>query len=323
MSPQTRAHILNGLAKKNSTCLRFVASVGEDGWDCRRIRDQESRQAIYAAREEQKKQEQEERRLRNQSRPAPPRGPPPGAVEVGTYSSRGSADGSTLYQGLNGGLFTLSAAGNRVSRPSTESRPVPAPSSSFSSACDFGGMHGMGRRDYEPSFSSASFASRPSSSSFVGFHSSTGSANGRELRMGPRGGVYYETPSGGRSYVKRRWTFLHFTSSGISSLAVAVLLFGLQCTLGSRFAIWRKALYREQDWGRSGLRSKRQENNGCGPISMSSCGFPMFQHVSCPHETRLARSQEANREELRCEREKCEQRQAASVRHAIPLDWGT
>eukprot|EP00438_Fugacium_kawagutii_P012753 Skav203758 [mRNA] locus=scaffold68:698689:700053:+ [translate_table: standard] len=216
MSPQTRAHILNGLAKKNPTCLRFVASVGEgafagedDGWDCRKVRDQESRQAIYAAREAYKRHEQEERRLHNQSRPTPK-----GAVAVGTHSSRGLADGSTLYQGPHGGLFTMSEAGNKTYQPRqtriASPEPVRPPSrSSLSglssshfaspmSSSGFGGFGGFG--GFEPSFS-PSFAPRASS---AGFHVSSGSANGRELHVGPRGGVYYETASGNRQYVKRR-----------------------------------------------------------------------------------------------------------------------
>ena len=58
------------------------------------------------------------------------------------------------------------------------------------------------RRRAESMFSQQSF-SQPSfgfPGTHVGFHSSTGSANGRELFMGPRGGVYHFSRNGNRVY---------------------------------------------------------------------------------------------------------------------------
>lgn len=173
MSPKTRAYILHRLAEKNPVCLRFVA----EKFDCREVVDLESRHAIYAARDAYKKHQQDERRLENQTRPAPP---PRAAERVGTYSSRGAADGRALYRGSNGGIFHMSDSGNQVYHRRTSSPSVPM-----------------------PRMSSSSSTSRPSGAISIGHHVSSGSANGRELFQGRNGGVYHMSANGNKVYHKR------------------------------------------------------------------------------------------------------------------------
>ncbi|CAK9033919.1 unnamed protein product [Durusdinium trenchii] len=200
MSSNTCGHLLKVMAQQSRPGRQWVADR-----DMRTYRDEHSKASIRDARSALEQLHRPELLAENQHRPSPG-----GAfVDVGVYESRGSANGSRLYEGPCGGRFHMSAAGNPVYHPRTPAASPPrrppspprrAPSpvrhypSPASRTIGFGGF-GM------PSGSFSS--SMPSSGSFVGFHSSSGSANGRAVFQGPRGGQFHYSAAGNKVYHRR------------------------------------------------------------------------------------------------------------------------
>jgi len=202
MQPKTRGHLLDVISDKSNAGREFVAKR-----DMRCYLDDHSRLAIQEARGSIQRQRWEDRREANASRPRPS-----SAAPVGRHVSLGSADGSDLYEGTRGGIFHMSATGrpvyHRASSPPRPSRPSPPfPPSPPSppplvplSPCRTG--FGSGHAYFPDNHSTAGMGSmfRSSSSGSIGFHSSSGSANGRPLYQGSRGGVFHYSASGRRVY---------------------------------------------------------------------------------------------------------------------------
>lgn len=97
---------------------------------------------------------------------------PYGDKAVGTYKSNGCANGRYVFLGPRGGLYYLSCSKSRAyvtSRPTQIEYFIDSP-----------------KKDED---------------NRVGTYISNGSANGRPVYKGPRGGLYYLTSSGTKTYV--------------------------------------------------------------------------------------------------------------------------
>eukprot|EP01147_Barroeca_monosierra_P005183 gene5183-7027_t len=125
-----------------------------------------------------------------------------------TLSSRiGTHNGDDVYQGPRGGQYRVNDTGKKTylkekiptsttySSSNSTNSGIP-----YSASCSSGSF--LNELTYlEPSYELSSSSSLYSSGTTISTYSSSGSANGRTLNEGPRGGTFYFTSSGNKRYV--------------------------------------------------------------------------------------------------------------------------
>eukprot|EP01084_Bolivina_argentea_P147147 257477_1 len=109
--------------------------------------------------------------------------------QVGTYRSKGSADGSEIYEGPRGGRYRIDKNGKKVYLPKNYDQKANENNIAFKSDNNTNNIHNS-----DDSYSS--YGDRA-----VGTYSSHGSANGSTVYEGSRGGHYRINSSGNKSYI--------------------------------------------------------------------------------------------------------------------------